>query len=437
MRTARIALAALTVYAWAAAAAQAATVRIDVRPGYCGQACSKFGGVVPDIHSLRVDAAAAETNALTVTRSEDGWTVEDPAAPLAAGELCAAVDAHTVRCADTSVSEVWVYAGDGDDTLTAHGSQGVHLDGGPGNDTLTGGAGNDVIEGGGGTDQLHGGKGADLLGDLDAAADRFDGGPGNDEASYSERRTPVRVDLRRSGGQGAAGENDTFMSIEGVRGGHAGDRLTGSARTEDLEGGAGDDVLIGGGGDDELEGERGRDRLIGGPGDDDLTGGAGRDRLRAGAGHDDVGSTDAVAERVSCGPGRDTVGEWLEVEGEYSDDPDVSMFGPDERDRLAPDCERASLDEVDDGRTVPVQPVARTTSALRFANPCVKDCVRGTLRIREHGRSVLLVRFVNRRRQPRVAVPVSAVPAGRQLTVLWRLSDGFFHDFAAYRTRLR
>jgi len=74
---------------------------------------------------------------------------------------------------------------------------------------------------------------------------------------------------------------------------------------------------------------------------------------------------------------------------------------------------------------------------LLFPNPCGKGCEGGTLRIREHGRSVLLVRLANRRKQPWVAVPMSSIRAGRPVSVRWRLSDGIFHENAAFRTRLR
>jgi hypothetical protein len=443
----------LAAVAWIgfAAAAHAATVRVGARPGYCGQACSKYGGSVPDVRSLHVDAGAGEANTLTVTEHEGGWTVTDSSAPLVAGDLCIAMDSHTVSC-ETSVTEVRVNAGDGDDTLTAgvlgartigqisYGPYGIHLDGGAGDDTISGGAGDDVLDGGGGTDRLDGAAGDDLLDDQDGAepdGDRFDGGPGYDQVSYADRRAPLRVDLRGAGGQGEAGESDTFASIDSVAGGHANDRMIGSARSENLAGAAGDDVLIGGGGHDALDGGRGRDRLLGGAGNDELSGGTGRDRLRAGAGRDRVGSTDSIAERVDCGPGRDTVGDWLQVEGAYTDDVEYDIFGPDETDVLARDCERAHIDQGLHERTVPVQPVARTMTSMLFANPCVKDCERGTFRIRQRGRSVVLVTFGNRRRQPRVSVPLAPIPAGRQLTVRWRLGDGVSHDNSAFRTRLR
>ena len=81
-----------------------------------------------------------------------------------------------------------------------------------------------------------------------------------------------------------------------VTGAAPGATIKGSGRRDTLRGGSGNDVLYGYGGNDRIEGRGGNDLLNGGAGRDVLLGGAGNDRLT---------SADGVAERVSCGPGRD------------------------------------------------------------------------------------------------------------------------------------
>jgi Ca2+-binding RTX toxin-like protein len=57
-----------------------------------------------------------------------------------------------------------VFAGDGNDTLTANNaSTGSRLEGGRGTDTLNGGAGRDSLDGGKGNDSMTGGAGSDLF----------------------------------------------------------------------------------------------------------------------------------------------------------------------------------------------------------------------------------------------------------------------------------
>jgi TolB protein len=74
---------------------------------------------------------------------------------------------------------------------------------------------------------------------------------------------------------------------------------------------------------DELCGRRGSDTLVGGDGNDRLRGGSGADVLIGGRGRDVVIAWDRFRDRVSCGPGHDSV-------------------VVDRRDRVAGDCERVS-----------------------------------------------------------------------------------------------
>jgi hemolysin type calcium-binding protein len=422
----RTAWGALIAIAWMAAPAQAATVRAEVLPGS-----------FPVAYSLHFDAATGETNTVTITPVEDGWTVTDATAPLTAGDRCTRVDEHTAHC--PAAREVRVRGGDGDDSLTLAEVEPIaHLDGGPGDDTLTGGNGPDVLDGGGGTDTLRGGGGSDLLDDADGVApdaDRYDGGPGFDEVDYGDRRTAIRVDLRHASGQGTVAENDAFASIERIAGGRGDDRLVGMARRNELDGGGGHDVLIGGRGPDEIEGGSGRDRVRGGRGDDVIYGGTGRDRLSGGAGDDSLGSHDGIAERMRCGAGRDTITDYVPNEGVFRDEPEYDRFGPDPSDSLDADCEHASIDEDSGERTVPVQPVARTASSLLFLNPCVFHCERGTLRLRVDDRSIALMRFANRSKERRVALPLAVLPARGEVFVRWRVhGGGVYFEGATFTT---
>ena len=71
-------------------------------------------------------------------------------------------------------------------------------------------------------------------------------------------------------------------------------------------GGPGSDTLRLGAGADRLQGDHGNDQVAGGGGSDVVDGGLGYDRLEGGDGDDQMRSADGLADRVSCGPGRDS-----------------------------------------------------------------------------------------------------------------------------------
>jgi Ca2+-binding RTX toxin-like protein len=111
-------------------------------------------------------------------------------------------------------------------------------------------------------------------------------------------------------------------TLNGTRGndqlvGTAGpDRINGRAGDDRLRGRAGNDRLLGGPGNDAIFGDAGADVINGGPGGDTLLGGAGNDRIAggtgtdviaAGNGRDVISARDGVADRISCGAGRDRV----------------------------------------------------------------------------------------------------------------------------------
>jgi hypothetical protein len=159
------------------------------------------------------------------------------------------------------------------------------LDGGPGDDEMWAGRTSSQVLGGGGRDVMHGGE---TMRDGDQEGAGGDAGPGPDvfdatssphvRVSYSDRRAPVRVDLRRGVG-GQVGEGDIFNGIRNVEGGSGDDRLFGDSGLNVLLGGPGFDRLSGRGGDDELWPGRGGSRLSCGAGMDEVWATTSKDRL--------------------------------------------------------------------------------------------------------------------------------------------------------------
>ena len=76
------------------------------------------------------------------------------------------------------------------------------------------------------------------------------------------------------------------------------DRIFGGSGSDTISGNGGDDRISAGSGDDTVTGDSGRDRIDGGTGSDDLNGGRGADGIDA---------VDGDADRIVCGPGRDSV----------------------------------------------------------------------------------------------------------------------------------
>lgn len=106
----------------------------------------------------------------------------------------------------------------------------------------------------------------------------------------------ARVD-RLFGGAG----RDVLNGLQGD------DCLDGGSGADQLAGSSGNDRLFGGDGNDRLNGGFGADLLVGGAGNDRLDGSDRRDEFVAGEGNDVVFAVDGIAERIDCGPGRDTV----------------------------------------------------------------------------------------------------------------------------------
>jgi len=155
---------------------------------------------------------------------------------------------------DTVTDFEIVRAGAGDDTLT--GSDGA--------EELHGNAGDDEISGGGGTDVIKGGDGDDTVtGDVDRAADSYDGGEGVDTLDYSAAVMSVVVDLVAANASGAEIGSDSISNFEVIKTGDGDDILRDGDAEEFLFAGDGDDTVVAAAdeADDEFHGGEGADTI--------------------------------------------------------------------------------------------------------------------------------------------------------------------------------
>jgi len=175
---------------------------------------------------------------------------------------------------------------------------------------FVGGSGDDSFVGADLNDRLQGGAGADVL----------NGGLNEDTAEYTNSSGGLTADLSDPRNNTGDADNDTYISIERLRGGNGNDHLIGTPGQNDLEGGPGADTLDGRGGFDfarygfagtrvtasladpgintgdaagdvylsikGLIGSNFNDALFGDDQDNQLDGGAGADFLDGGAGFD-------------------------------------------------------------------------------------------------------------------------------------------------------
>jgi hypothetical protein len=213
------------------------------------------------------EAAHGEANRLTVSATAGDQLrvfLTESGAPLTARSGCSrGPRPRTATC--TSSAEFGfprVNLGDGNDTARLSGAVyqlfgdprsrlDYSVSGGPGNDVISlgtsaygrlyGNAGNDRLSGGARSDRLVGGPGND----------RLFGGAAIDVTSYADHASAIRIDLRRAGPQGSAGERDYLYGIEQVIGGRGPDVMFGSAAPNRIEGGPGNDTIdtVGGGTD--------------------------------------------------------------------------------------------------------------------------------------------------------------------------------------------
>ena len=297
--------------------------------------------------NLRYTASPGEVNNVTFTRvSGDTFRATDVGAVIVAGTGCTQESPNVVSCTtgrgrpiiatlgdqnDRAVSRTsrsvqffgedgndrlagasgrdTVDGGNGDDTVTGGsggdrvrgGSGNDQLFGNSGNDNLQGGDGNDLLDGGSGNDSESGGNGDDTLreGNAPNGADNLSGDAGNDTVDYSARSAPVNVTIDDQPFDGDRRNNER----DNVR-----------STIDRVLGGAGSDVLIGRDGPS--------DTLVGGTGDDVIDPRRGDDHVDGGAGIDQIRLRDLSQDDVVCGDGVDSV-------------------AADERDIVAPDCEKA------------------------------------------------------------------------------------------------
>lgn len=267
-------LAALGAATFAVAPEKVSAAKARVIAEHCDP---KYGGGCN--HRIRFEAAPGESNRLSVRTTETELLIEDAATWIAPGAGCRALGENAVACERPRHARVDISLGDGDDAFHVAPAScldpllcaGVAVRGGRGADVLEGGEGADGLTGGPGTDRLSGGPANDWLIDRDGEepeADVYDGGDGPDRVVYTRRPDGVRVDLADPGTDGAVGEGDRLLSIEGATGGLGEDILAGDDGPNALGGSGGNDTILGRGGDDRLEGGAGDDGIDGGSGDD-------------------------------------------------------------------------------------------------------------------------------------------------------------------------
>ena len=133
---------------------------------------------------------------------------------------------------------------------------------------INGTSGDDELYGSGVGDKIFGFEGDDVLG-ANGGADYLDGGTGIDLVSYDYLGfSGLTVNLSLPAFNTGEAANDTFVSIEGVRGTPSGDMLIGTPFANILEGSDGIDQLFGLGGVDTLNGGYDDDTIEAGEGND-------------------------------------------------------------------------------------------------------------------------------------------------------------------------
>ena len=157
-----------------------------------------------------------------------------------------------------------------------------------GADTISSSGGDDTIFPGADGDRVNPGDGAAFVREGPQAEsttrDNYSGGGGFDVIDYSLRTTPIFSSFAVSLGEGAAGENDSIVGFEMVRGGTAGDTVVGHSSV----------------------GNGGADTLDGGAGNDLIDGGLGADSIRGLGGNDTIDANDGLEDtRIECNSGSD------------------------------------------------------------------------------------------------------------------------------------
>lgn len=272
------------------------------------------------------NASGADGVQVSLSGTANNVTVTQSAIPVdGTFGLLQVTEGGATLTVDSSISQVTVNAGAGDDTVTVgdldtlcraslviQGGDGndflsalnsktgeirLRIEGGAGNDTITGGLGNDTLVGDGGTDRIKGGDGNDQL-EGGTGADSINGENGNDTLLGGDATDTLTGD-----------GSDTLNGDAGddsLRGGLGGDVLNGGAGNDTANGGDGDDTASGGDGNDSLLGSTGLDSLAGDAGDDTIDGGRNNDTLDGGDGNDKIRG-DHGDDSITGGLGDDTV----------------------------------------------------------------------------------------------------------------------------------
>jgi Ca2+-binding RTX toxin-like protein len=151
-------------------------------------------------------------------------------------------------------------------------------------ENLVGSEFNDVLQGDAAANRIEGGAGNDSLRGSLGGNDTLDGGQGNNTADYSAFAANNAITFNMA--EVTAGffnvtvgatQVDRLANFSVILGTQGADNMTGDANNNRLEGGAGNDSLRGAAGDDTLTGGAGNDVLDGGSGADVLDGGDGID----------------------------------------------------------------------------------------------------------------------------------------------------------------
>jgi hypothetical protein len=303
--------------------------------------------------------------------------------------------------------------GDGDDTIDGGGGNDEfdggdgedRITGGDGDDTLTGGRGDDVIDAGAGADELSGDPGADqlaggdgddvLAGDADGPmgvdsrtgrADRLDGGAGIDLVDYSERRTPLLIDLAAGFG-GAFGEGDALSGIENATGGLAADVVRGDDGSNALSGGEPADTWIFGFWPGLIANPGRHGDIVEGRGGDDRISGATAGGTRRWLSGRNVAGDPG---RIDCGEGADAA-------------------LPHRLDEVAPECETIAADFYRVGNLQASDPRTLSLTVARATAPPVRTCSVSVAATGTGPRQLVLA-------QQRVRLPAGAPAAAVTLT---------------------
>src|SRR4051794_35327070 len=234
---------------------------------------------------LHVDAAAGETNVITVRRAADDagsqviyvhdadgntagpnqQTMPDPILLLNGPGCAPTTTAHELKCTSDAFTGITANLGDKDDYFSADvlGSlplPAATVDGQDGADYIVGGGGNDSLTGSAGDDELFGKAGNDALNPGAGTDDDLSGGDGTDTVTYADRTVALNISLDNAANDAAAGEKDNVESdIENVTSGSGNDTITGNGSANGLNGGAGNDTINGAGANDTLTGAAGGD----------------------------------------------------------------------------------------------------------------------------------------------------------------------------------